>query len=116
MISLMKFISSVYQNFVVDDKMKIDAWCIVLADLPPDKAMRNVIEYSKVGKFPPVPADIIGPKEQLSIYDIQALERQQEQLALEEYHEKNKVVPMPAHIREKLVRIAIKAKAGDDLP
>lgn len=65
-------------------------------------------------RFEPKIADIINNKPQLSIYDAQAQERQQEQLALLEYHESNEVIPMPDHIHELLERLAKKRLIGGE--
>ncbi|CAH1054066.1 hypothetical protein [Paenibacillus pseudetheri] len=73
--------------------------------------------HLRTSPFPPKPSDIVGNfynKPKPSIYDIQALEQKQEQLALLEYHESNEVIPMPDHIHELLERLAKKRLIGGD--
>lgn len=71
-------------------------------------------KHIDTSRYEPTIADIINNKPQLSIYDIQALEQRQEQIALLEYHENNEVVPMPEHIHELLERLEKKRTLGGD--
>lgn len=84
-----------------------------------EEAKQNLMTHLRSSPFPPKPSDIVGDfysKPKPSIYDIQALEQKEQQLALMEYHEKNVVVPMPDHIHELLKRLDKKrALGGDDL-
>ncbi|WP_234540663.1 hypothetical protein [Paenibacillus pseudetheri] len=79
-----------------------------------EQAVQALDKHIDTSQFEPKIADIINNKPQLSIYDIQAQERQQEQLALLEYHESNEVIPMPDHIHELLERLENKRTLGGD--
>ncbi|MGG4090606.1 hypothetical protein [Paenibacillus lautus] len=61
-------------------------------------------------KFEPTIADILRPKKQLSVYDVQKIEREQEALSLKEYHENNVVGPPPDHVLEKLNKLFNKTR------
>lgn len=60
--------------------------------------------------FEPTIADILRPKKQISVYDVQKIEREQEALSLKEYHENNIVGPPPDHVLEKLNKLFNKTR------
>lgn len=111
MISLMKFVSLVYQNFEVNDPAKIQVWEMLLKDEDYNAVQQMAVNHCKSEKFPPVPADLIPTKLSMSVYQLQQKEREQDLLELEEYHEKNKTVPMPDYILKELKSIG----GGEDL-
>ncbi|WP_413373243.1 hypothetical protein [Paenibacillus taichungensis] len=110
-ISLMKFISLVYQNFEVNDPAKIQVWEMLLKDEDYNDVQRMAVDHCKTEKFPPVPADLIPKKHSMTVYDHQQLEREQDLIELQEYHENNKTVPMPDYILKELQSMG----GGDDL-
>lgn len=75
-----------------------------------DQAMYALDLHIDNERFEPTIADILRPKKQLSIYDVQKIEREQEVLSLKEYHENNIVGPPPDHVLEKLQKLFNKTR------
>lgn len=118
MISLMKLITNIYQNFEVEDPFKIDVWYAVLRDTSAEQAQANLMEHFRTNRFPPTPADLIRAEQDqpLSIYDIQRLENEQQLLELQEYHEREKVKPMPEHIARRMDNLFAGLRVNKDEP
>jgi sulfur carrier protein ThiS len=107
----MKLITNVYQNFEINDVLKIDVWYGILREMDFATAKRNLLEHCRISKFPPTPADIIKAENQeTSYYALLRQEEQQEQLALAAYNEE--AVPMPDHIRKRLESLVQKRKVN----
>ena len=116
----MSRIKTAYPNFVNiitpnKETPTVDLWYQRLSanGITLEQALQALDKHIDSSRFEPTIADIINNKPVLSIYDIQKQEREQEQLALKEYHENNEVVPMPDHIREKINALLQKTKVGD---
>ncbi|WP_074961776.1 replicative helicase loader/inhibitor [Paenibacillus sp. LC231] len=117
-ILLMKYISGAYRSFrTVDDDQaehEVAVWHDILQDIPNQLAMERTRELCRVNTtFPPTPAAIYQActqQQERSVYDIQKIEREQEVLALKEYHENNVVGPPPDHVLEKLNKLFNKTR------
>lgn len=75
------------------------------------------MNHLRSSPYPPKPSDIVGNyynNPQLSVYQIQRQEQEQQLLELKEYHETEKVGPMPDHIREKLDAVFKKVRVTQD--
>ncbi len=116
MISLMKLITNVYQNFEVEDPIKIDVWHAVLQETSVEQAQVNLMEHFRTNRFPPTPADLIRAEQNqpLSIYEIQRLENERQELELKEYHEREEVKPMPEHIARRLEQVFAGLRVNQD--
>lgn len=77
-----------------------------------EQALHALDKHIDSSRFEPTISDIINNKPQLSNYDIQRIEAEQEQLLLEEYHANNNCVPMPDSVIEMLEAISAKSRAG----
>ncbi|WP_433584033.1 hypothetical protein [Paenibacillus amylolyticus] len=75
-----------------------------------NEALESLNTHIDNVRFEPTIADILKPKKEMSVYDVQRIEREQEVLALKEYHEKNVVGPPPNHVLEKLQKVFNKTR------
>ncbi|MEN1985223.1 hypothetical protein [Paenibacillus hubeiensis] len=115
---LLTIAKRVHPSFSVDDEITFGIWFELVGEVPFEVAQQNLKEHLRLSEFPPKPANLAGDyfnRPKLSVYDIQAIEQQEQQIALQEYHEKNKVVPMPDHIRAKLEGLVKKRTVGGDV-
>lgn len=119
---LLNYLSAAYRSFTVDrDEAEgvVNVWMDILQGVNFEAAQDAVRRLCRENTaFAPTPGEIyqacMSKGTKLSIYDIQELERQQEQLLLQEYHETNEVIPMPDHIHKLLERLEKKRTLGGD--
>ncbi len=102
LIQLMKLISKYYQNFEVD-KEKIEAWFVLMQDVPFERAQKNLWEHCRRSSFVPTPADIIRhDPEQYTDYD--RLKAETAALFAEMDEWERKAIPCPEHLRPKFLK------------
>lgn len=97
----------------------IGVWQDILQDIPNDTAMQAVRRLCRENtSFAPAPGEIyqacMDNGTELTVYQIQQQEQQQRMLELQEYHETEKVGPMPDHVRQKLNAVYKKARVTQD--
>lgn len=122
MILLMKYIAGAYRSFrTADDEQaaeEVAVWHDILSDIPNELAMQKTRELCRINKhFAPTPAEIYQAcvqNQPLSIYEIQRLENERQELELKEYHEREEVKPMPEHIARRLKQVFAGLRVNQD--
>lgn len=121
---ILKYISRAYRNFIIDEKDLDDTvtvWHDILQDVSGEEAQRVTRLLCRTHtQFAPTPAEIyqavLDQRPSPSVYEVQQLEERQAVLELKEYHEREKAVPMPDHIREQLNATLKKVTVTTDEP
>ncbi|AIQ54539.1 hypothetical protein R70331_25485 [Paenibacillus sp. FSL R7-0331] len=97
----------------------IGVWEDILRDIPNEDVMQAARRLCRENNsFAPTPGEIyqacIQSGKEMTVYQIQQQEQELRMLELQEYHETEKVGPMPDHVREKLDAIFKKARVTED--
>jgi hypothetical protein len=106
-ITLMKVINNCYQNFDVTEE-KVNTWAAIMADVPFEKAQKNLMTHIKSNSFVPTPADIIKHDPNMYVdYEQQKIETRErlDRLRLME--------SIPQITPEELAEIDRKVRAGE---
>lgn len=112
---LLAVIKTAFPEFVITSET-IQVWHLFLQKFPYDRAMSNLEDHILTSRFAPRIADVVREdlKQELTVYQIQQQENEQARLELQEYHETEKVGPMPDHIKAKLDAVFKKARVTLD--
>jgi len=97
----------------------IGVWTDILQDIPADVAMAAARRLCRIKTdFAPTPGEIyqacMDNETNLTVYQIQQQEQQEQTLALMEYHASENVGPMPEEVERKLAAVFRKAKVKPD--
>lgn len=94
-------------------------WHDILQDVPGDVAQQVTRQLCRTHtQFAPTPAEIyqavLDDRPAMTVYDVQRLEERADALALEEYHMREKAVPMPDRIRQQVESALKRVRVSPD--
>ncbi|MGN7359972.1 replicative helicase loader/inhibitor [Paenibacillus sp. SAF-054] len=111
--SFLAMIKTAYPFFEVTEP-GVRLWHMMLANLDYKTAQSRLADHIRSSRFAPTISEIVNPiaQEEKSFYELQRAEEEADQLALEAY--KEKAIPMPDHIRERIERFAKERRVNGD--